>query len=547
MASRVVFAIGLSAALAVAQAPAGYKTFENKLQRVTFYYPVVFQEVPLPPTEQVEVAKYVLKEQPEEMKRVDERIFKQLKPSLTVFCFDLAAPKTPGGNRPATGEKPASGDPATLREAMEAESRVGSWAKFVERLAGWRLEDVPKKPDHFRLAWAGQWSVPGCIPVGYLVRKQVGSTVLGVYGLSLLPGEKTLQTQVTKVANGLQLVGDAANDKAEAEIDKLYASGKFRAVDFRKKARAELASGWKAVDTENYLIVHHSKNEGLVRHIARDIEAMRAFYTQVFPPVGAMDSLSIVRICRTKDEYHQYGGPPNTGGYWHPGNEELVFYDYSYTMKTMDEDERKRLEKAKVKLTDDDALLVLYHEALHQYIHYSIGEFSPHDWFNEGYGDYFSGAVVGDDGKVLRIDPSPWRIHTAKDMCEFGEGFIPLKEILEAERAVFYNPARIRFFYAGAWSFLFFMKTSKEVAAHPVWSKMLGSYFDTVKASYAEELQKAGENPDLGQKTVAGFNARRKALKTTLEGVDIPELEKVWRKWVIDMKDPWPSKRQKRK
>ena len=180
-----------------------------------------------------------------------------------------------------------------------------------------------------------------------------------------------------------------------------------------------------------------------------------------------MDSLSIVRVCRTKEEYHQYGGPPNTGGYWHPGNEELVFFDYSYTMKTMDEDERKRLEKAKVKLTDDDALLVLYHEALHQYIHYSCGEFSPHDWFNEGFGDYFSGAVVGDDGKVLRIDPMPWRIHTVKDMCEYGEGFVPLKEILEAERAVFYNPARIRFFYAGAWSFIYFLKTSKEAAAHP--------------------------------------------------------------------------------
>jgi hypothetical protein len=267
----------------------------------------------------------------------------------------------------------------------------------------------------------------------------------------------------------------------------------------------------------------------------------------VFPPVGPMDRLSIVRVCRTKEEYHQYGGPPNTGGYWHPGNEELVFFDYSYTMKTMDEDEKKRLEKAKVKLTDDDALLVLYHEALHQYIHYSIGEFSPHDWFNEGFGDYFSGAVVGDDGKVLRIDPSPWRIHKAKDMCEYGEGFIPLKEILEAERAVFYNPARIGFFYAGAWSFVFFLKTSKEVAAHPQWSKLLTTYFDTVKAKYGAAIQAAGEAPTLEQKAIAGFQARKAALQTMLTGIDLVELEKAWRKYVVDMKDPWPSKRKKHK
>jgi hypothetical protein len=215
-------------------------------------------------------------------------------------------------------------------------------------------------------------------------------------------------------------------------------------------------------------------------------------------------------------------------------------------MKTLDDDERKRLGKAK--LTDDDSLLVLYHEAFHQYIHYAVGEFSPHDWFNEGFGDYFSGAQVGDTtGRVLRIDPSPWRIHTAKDMCEHGVGFIPLKEILEAERAAFYHPQRVRYFYAGAWSFLFFLNQAKEAAAHPKWSKLLQTYFDAMKSSYAEEVARFGEQPSLEQKTIAGVKARKVAMAQALDGVDVPELERVWRKWVVDMKDPWPSKREKRK
>ena len=91
-----------------------------------------------------------------------------------------------------------------------------------------------------------------------------------------------------------------------------------------EEARAALAKGWQAVDTENFLIVHHSKNEGLIRKIAREIEAMRTLYTQHFPAVATVDALSVVRVCRTKDEYHQYGGPPSSGGYWHPANEELV-------------------------------------------------------------------------------------------------------------------------------------------------------------------------------------------------------------------------------
>ena len=53
-----------------------------------------------------------------------------------------------------------------------------------------------------------------------------------------------------------------------------------------------------------------------------------------------------------------------------------------------------------------DSLLVLYHEAFHQYIYYAVGEVAPHDWFNEGHGDYFSGAVIPTYGKkVTRLQP----------------------------------------------------------------------------------------------------------------------------------------------
>ena len=530
----------------VAQAPPGYKTYENKLQRVAFFYPTAYEEMPLPPTEQVTVAKFLLKNKPEDLKRVDDRVFDALKPQLEVFHFSLEAPKTGGAAAEGDGEGGGEKGPSTLREAMEERSRVTSWEQFTKRFGNWRFEEDAKKPGVYSMLYTSEWNVRGTSPSGYLIKKQEGTAIFGVYGFAPIEYQKQLQAQVTKIAGGLKLAAEDSGDAAEAAIERLYASGKYRAVEFRKKARAELAKGWKALDTENFLIVHHSKNEGLVKRIARDIEAMRALYMELFPPTGPMDRLAIVRICRTKEEYHQYGGPPSSGGYWHPGNEELVFFDYSYTMKTLDDDEKKRMGARK--LTDDDSLLVLYHEAFHQYIHYAVGEFSPHDWFNEGFGDYFSGAQVGDStGRVLRIDPSPWRIHTVKDMCEFGTNYIPLKEILEAERAVFYNPARIRYFYAGAWSFLYFLKQSKEAAAHPRWSKILLTYFEAMKASYAEQLGKLGGEPTLEQKTIAGFGARKTALKQALEGVDLAELEKVWRKWVVDMKDPWPSQRQKPK
>lgn len=528
-------------AAAGAQAPPGFKTYENKLAPLTFHYPVAYKEVPLPPTEQLLVARFVLEDRPRELKKLDERVWKQALPRLEIFRFEEPGPKTG-----ADGGGAGSNAPATVREAMEQQSRVESWPEFEKRLAAWRLVPDAGDPDAFRMEWKGQNGAGDTAIVGRLARRRDGATVFGVYGHTFAPHEKALEKIVERVAKSLALSDEDSGEMAAAKIDRLYATGKYGAVEWRKQIRQGLARGWRAVDTENYLIVHHSKNDGLIRRVARDVEAMRTFYATLFPPSGPIDKVAVVRICQTADEYRQYGGPPGTGGYFHPGNEELVLFDYSYTMRTLSEEQKEALDGRR--LTSADSMLVLYHEAFHQYIHYAIGEFSPHDWFNEGYGDYFSGASVNENtGRVTRIEPSPWRIHLAKDMCEFGKGWVPLKEILEAERAVFYNRSRIANFYAGAWSFVYFLQNAKEVAANPKWSQLLQTYFDAVKQSYQDELKALGAEPDLAKKQVAGFKARKLALAKALDGVDLEQLEKVWRQWVVDMKDPWPGQRKKHK
>lgn len=539
MAIRVPALVLLAATSAVAQAPPGFKTYENKLGKLTFWYPTAYKEVPLPPTEQVLQAKFVLKKTPRELKKLDERIVKAANMQVSVFLFDSgAAPVTPGGEG---GEERG---PSTVREAMESRSRVSSWEQFQKRL-GWPLTADSDKDGAFRMGprrFTREHQM-----FGRLVRKQVGSKVFGVYGHTIAPHKDKLDKIIDTVAKSLELRDlSASTSAASKRIDRIYRKSKLGAIEWRKQIRKKLAKGWQAVDTENYLIVHHSKNKGLIRNIARDIEAMRSFYMELFPPTGKVDKVSVLRLCATKEEYHQYGGPPNTGGYWHPGNEELVLFDYSYTQRTMSAKQKKAMGGRK--LSSKDSMLVLRHEAFHQYIFYAIGEFSPHDWFNEGYGDYFSGAVVHPNtGRVRHIQPSPWRIHRAKDQCEFGKGFLPLEKILKAERAVFYNRARVGDYYAGAWSFVYFLKESKEAQAHPQWSKILPTYFNAVKEQYGSQLKKAGDKPDLRDKQIAGFKARQKALEQTLEGIDLAKLEEAWRQWVVDMKDPWPSLRKKRK
>ncbi|MFN3241597.1 MAG: DUF1570 domain-containing protein [Planctomycetota bacterium] len=517
----------LLSSVAIAQAPPGFKTYENKLAPLTFYYSTSYKEVPLPPTEQLLVAKFVLDKTPRELKKTDPRVVKAIAPELRIFQFeDGTAPVTAGGE---AGE--ARG-PSTVREAMEARSRVSSWEEFEKRLP-FDLRSVSGEKDEFELVSKrnfGRYRVGG-----RLIRKRFGSKVVGVYAWSIDGHIDKLDKIVDRIARSIEVnERDGASGMVSERIDRIYRRSKLGGIEWRKKIRAGLAKGWKAVDTDNYLIVHHTKNKGLIKRIARDIEAMRSFYMELFPPSGNVDRVSVLRLCQTKEEYHQYGGPPNTGGYWHPGNEELVLFDYSYTQRTLTAEQKKAMRGRK--LSSKDSMLVLRHEAFHQYIFYAIGEFSPHDWFNEGYGDYFSGAVVHTNtGRVRHIKPSPWRIERAKRMASEGKGWLPLDKILKAERAQFYNRSRIGDYYAGAWAFVYFLKHSKEVEQHERWSKILDTYFAAVQKAYRAELKPFGAEPTLQNKQVAGFQARKKALRETLDGIDLDELEKVWRAWVVDM------------
>ena len=96
-----------------AQAPPGFKTYENKLAKLSFWYPTAYKEVPLQPTEQVLVAKFVLEKTPRELQKLDERIIKQANMQVSIFLFETgSAPLTAGGEGGETS------GPATVREAI---------------------------------------------------------------------------------------------------------------------------------------------------------------------------------------------------------------------------------------------------------------------------------------------------------------------------------------------------------------------------------------------------------------------------------------------
>jgi tetratricopeptide (TPR) repeat protein len=96
---------------------------------------------------------------------------------------------------------------------------------------------------------------------------------------------------------------------------------------------------------------------------------------------------------------------------------------------------------------------VLYHEAVHQFVHLLAGE-SPPFWYNEGIAEYAGGIVVK-DGKVVatgallrgRLTVIQWTLEVNSEL--------PFKKIMcESPREFYSGPTHIK--YAQAWSMVHF-------------------------------------------------------------------------------------------
>ena len=179
---------------------------------------------------------------------------------------------------------------------------------------------------------------------------------------------------------------------------------------------------------------------------------------------------------------------------------------------------------------------MLFHEAFHQYIFYSTVELPPHMWFNEGYADFMSGAVVySNTGRVKEIKTNRWRLPLIQRTIEKGK-HIPMAQILKAPRSEFYNPARRSLYYAQAWSIVYFLEQSRDVSRNPAWAKISEVYFVTLKKEW--EKERAALSPDamLDEKNKAGQRARDVALAAALEDVDVEEFEAAWLKFVAKLR-----------
>ncbi len=260
-----------------------------------------------------------------------------------------------------------------------------------------------------------------------------------------------------------------------------------------EKIRGRLPKSWTIMPTpmKQYVVVHNipqkkTKQIAFAKNIVKYLERMRKHYERVFPPKKQITAVSVVRVCQNREEYHQYGGPGGSAGYFSPSTGELVIYD----------------------ATKDggmaDSYSTLFHEAYHQYLYYAVGETSAHCWFDEGYGDYFAGA---NPKKGFKIGLFDWRTSTVKKAVREGKN-VHLKDLFTYTQPQYYANASIC--YAQGWALVYFLKSKTCKKQNKRWPEILDIYFNT--------MVKTGS---------AG-----KALAAAIDGVDLEELNNAYMKFI---------------
>ncbi len=287
--------------------------------------------------------------------------------------------------------------------------------------------------------------------------------------------------------------------------------------------RTKVIEGWNYLESpkrQYVLIYSDGVDEKLIRTIAVEVESLRAqVYEILFPPDRPIKAVSVIRVCKDQTQYQAYHAPGGSAGYWSSHDKELVFYEDASNKK--------------------DSLRVLYHEAFHQYIYYSVGAMAPHSWFNEGHGDYFYGHNFK-DGR-WQLGKSLARTDEASKAKRAGK-VPPLEEWLRWEQPEYYGRTQknltIYENYALGWELVYFLRGTKKAEYRGI----LDRYFNTLKglvtaahderAKAAAAAKAAGQEPEEIDEEFANrmheADWHEKAIVEGFKGVDLGQLYKDW-------------------
>lgn len=225
--------------------------------------------------------------------------------------------------------------------------------------------------------------------------------------------------------------------------------------------------GWRVVPTPSrkYILKTSSDDQRFVDEVIERLELSRELFERDFPPPAEFDAVSVVRVCKTEEEFHSYGDTPRgVAGWFSPATTELVLYD----AKDIDR---------------NTTFAVMSHEAFHQYCFFLFRGSEANRWFDEGHGDYY-GCAKFKRGRAEITKHMPAgldRIGVIKEMINSGT-WAPLAEHLTYDHRQWQaqGPSNVSC-YAQSWSVVYMLRQGMlgnvpSKLWRPEWAEIVPSY-----------------------------------------------------------------------
>ncbi len=169
---------------------------------------------------------------------------------------------------------------------------------------------------------------------------------------------------------------------------------------------------------------------------------MHRAYTAFFPPVKEIDEVSVVTVFNSRKEYQQYI-PADYGwsnGIWMPSRKELVISP-NY------EDNRK--------ISNEEMLPTIYHEAFHQYFFYALDYAQSPTWYNEGHAILFESCIIDRARKTVVVQENDRQMKVLEYLIKKNK--VKLKDLMLSSPDDFYKK-NLDHNYAVSWALTYFFR-----------------------------------------------------------------------------------------
>jgi hypothetical protein len=203
--------------------------------------------------------------------------------------------------------------------------------------------------------------------------------------------------------------------------------------------------------------------------ILKHAETIYKAYDKVFKGTMKPGEKFPITIFANASDYHSYGGPQGSGGFFHPALQRVVFI------------------KAR---TDTTFTTTLYHELFHQFL--AAQKVAMPYWFNEGHADFFGGYKFDEENNRMLPNINQMRFNTIRQAIQRNMA-ASLTQLLQMNRDEYYDRQKAGINYAQGWSFVYFL-----------WMAEGGKYNSYVKKYYSLMKKKKYDLKEMYKKVFAG-------------------------------------------